>query len=424
MNDDLKSYRGGFRYDGTVGEAGALTVSGEYYENHSPESGTSQIDGEDITTVLMAGYHVLADYRYTLAGGNVISLKAYYDVTEEGLDGSDPVDTIKTIDVDFHHLFRLSDANEFSWGVTLRQYDYAQDKTGNDLVFDPAHTVEYRYSVFAQDTITLIPETLSIILGIKAEHNEYSGLEYQPTARLLYQASPSTSYWVAASRSLSTPSRATAQMSIYSPHYTLLASPDFQAEELIAFEGGVKAAPVKNLTVDLALFYNLYDSVATTEFQITDAGTYELWTGNKGSVKAYGAELAATWAPIESWRLTLTASTYTATGEVDADSTEEQMDLYASGSVPKYQVGLRSWIDLPYGLSLNAAAYYVDKLTYREVDAYTKVDARLGWRNNTWDVAVVGQNLLKGGQQEESPGRYGSNALIEQSLFFKVVYHQ
>ena len=50
---------------------------------------------------------------------------------------------------------------------------------------------------------------LRLTVGSKFEHNEITGLETQPSARLHWQATPTDTFWAAMSRAVETPSRAT-----------------------------------------------------------------------------------------------------------------------------------------------------------------------------------------------------------------------
>ncbi len=42
------------------------------------------------------------------------------------------------------------------------------------------------YNIYAQDEITLVENKLRLTLGSKIEHNNYTGFEYQPNARLAF----------------------------------------------------------------------------------------------------------------------------------------------------------------------------------------------------------------------------------------------
>jgi iron complex outermembrane receptor protein len=52
-------------------------------------------------------------------------------------------------------------------------------------------------------------------------------------------------------------------------------------------------------------------------------------------------------------------------------------------------------MSLPRRVELDLGFHYVDALPLIEVDAYTNLDARLGWRaTREVQISVIGQNLL------------------------------
>src|SRR5690606_20341606 len=63
------------------------------------------------------------------------------------------------------------------------------------------------YTAFLQDEITLIPDRLRFIIGSKVEHNDYTGWEIQPSARLLFTPTSNQTFWASASRATGTPAR-------------------------------------------------------------------------------------------------------------------------------------------------------------------------------------------------------------------------
>jgi iron complex outermembrane recepter protein len=87
------------------------------------------------------------------------------------------------------------------------------------------------------------------------------------------------------------------------------ATVDFVSEELLAYELGYRAGLSKKLAVDLALFNNEYDKlrvvVPGSVAPGAVAGTFELPLrfSNRMQGRAYGLELAATWQPVDRWRL-------------------------------------------------------------------------------------------------------------------------
>jgi iron complex outermembrane receptor protein len=63
------------------------------------------------------------------------------------------------------------------------------------------------YTLFLQDEIAILPERLALTLGAKLFHNNYTGFEIQPTARLLWTKNDRQSFWGGVTRAVRTPSR-------------------------------------------------------------------------------------------------------------------------------------------------------------------------------------------------------------------------
>jgi len=54
------------------------------------------------------------------------------------------------------------------------------------IVFSPRNRADNLYSAFIQDEIVLVEDRLRLTVGSKFEHNDYSGFEFQPSARVLW----------------------------------------------------------------------------------------------------------------------------------------------------------------------------------------------------------------------------------------------
>lgn len=65
------------------------------------------------------------------------------------------------------------------------------------------------------DTITLAEDTLWLTLGTKLEHNDYTGFELQPGARLLWPPRPTSRSGFPAARAVRTPSRIDSDLSAF-----------------------------------------------------------------------------------------------------------------------------------------------------------------------------------------------------------------
>ncbi len=118
------------------------------------------------------------------------------------------------------------------------------------LSFTPPQETDSIYSWFIQDQIKIIPNTLSLILGSKFEHNNRSGFEVQPNGRLLWTPTPHQTVWarVYKSRSHAIASRpgpaahrlSRRQLRLY--FLRVVGSKNFRSERLLGTEGRVPDA--------------------------------------------------------------------------------------------------------------------------------------------------------------------------------------
>ena len=67
----------------------------------------------------------------------------------------------------------------------------------------------------------------------------------------------------------------------------------------MAYELGYRVQPRENLSIDLAVFYNDYDSLIT--YEPLDA--FSAYIANKMSAQATGFEMAFDWRPAPWWRM-------------------------------------------------------------------------------------------------------------------------
>jgi len=151
-------------------------------------------------------------------------------------------------------------------------------------------------------------------LGPKFENNDYTGLEIQPSGRLLWTPHERHSVWAAVSRAVRTPSRAEVESRIVNsilrpgapPGFlpfpavvTVVGNQDFQSEVLMAYELGYRVQAHERLSLDLAAFYNDYDRLRSTEPAAPDTSNLPAYLqlpyvfSNQLKGQTYGAELAA-----------------------------------------------------------------------------------------------------------------------------------
>ena len=403
--------QGGFRTDTTLSASDVLTVQGDGYSSRNgqrarPSAYTLPYVATVDADADLTGGNVLARWVHARPDGSELLLQSYYDYThhaetifEEDRD---------TLDLDFQNRWLLGN-HQITYGLGFR---WSCSDTGSieTVVLTPARRTEQLYSAFVQDEISLIHDRLRLTLGAKLEHNVYTGFEVQPTGRLAWIPSEGQTVWAAVSRAVRTPSRLEFDVSRSvgvaptSPIFVRLTGDgNFVSEEVIAYEAGYRRRLGKRTHIDLAAFYNDYSNLTSgepagppfTEGSGTSARfilPYVFRNGLKG--RGTGAELAADtsvtdWLTVRAWYAYLSLDLQPGPGSVDATSIEN-----IEGSSPRHNASAAFYSRLPRGFEADAVVRYTSQLPARQVRAATDLDLRLGWRNESLEVSLVGQGLL------------------------------
>jgi iron complex outermembrane receptor protein len=277
-----------------------------------------------------------------------------------------------------------------------------------------------------QDEIAL-EKRLSFTLGTKLEHNDYTGFEFEPDARLSWALNSSQALWAAVSRAVRTPSRIDVDLSEGSPPYLVLlkGGADFTSEALLAYELGYRAQLSSAFTASLSSFYNQYNDVRSTSF--TPGTILPLYFANNLEGDTYGVEFSGNYQVTEDWSLhagytLLRENIRVKPGEFDLnDALNETAD-------PKDQFSIRSALNLPRHTEFMAMLRWVDTLhtnngpTPGTVPSYFEFDTRCAWHvNERLELSLAGQNLLHNRHPE-----YGfpdpSRVEIERSVYGKLAW--
>src|SRR5262249_37151089 len=110
------------------------------------------------------------------------------------------------VDFDFEGRFQLTPRQQIVWGAGYRWSN--DDFEPGRSTFNPSHRSLNLTSAFIQDSVTLVKDRLSWIVGSKFEHNDFTGFEVQPSTRLLWTPSERQTVWAAISRAVRPPTRA------------------------------------------------------------------------------------------------------------------------------------------------------------------------------------------------------------------------
>ena len=405
-NDEWKMGQAGFRMDWDASSADALTLQGDYYK------GKPNPDG--LEPVINKGGNVLARWSHTISDRSDFQLQFYYDQTWRDFSNG-LTENLKTYDLDWQHKFSLGERHEVIWGLGARLMDHKMQNL-ELFAFLPGHKLLQLYSGFVQDEISLIKERLHLTIGSKFEHNSYTGMEYQPNARLAWMPKENHTIWGGVSRAVRIPARIDADFFLFiAPEVPFIAGSDFESEELLSYEIGWRLQPSEEVTISLATFYNFYDNLRTAE----PGQPLPITFGNGLKGETYGIELSSTYQPTEWWRLRggytfLKKDLTLKPGSADTNQgTAESND-------PEHQLLLQSSVDLPGRLEFNTFIRYIGELQTVYVSDYVGLDINIGWKiNSNFEINLVGQNLIDERHTEfipESP----SARKIPRSIYGKV----
>jgi iron complex outermembrane recepter protein len=406
--NDWRMGQTGFRMDWLPANGDTVTFQGDGYANSRDQPTTDNVTAN--------GQNLLGRWTHVLSDTSDFTLQLYWDRVHLDFPGV-ATDTLNTYDLDFQHRFSLGERNKLTWGAGYRlMADEAQNTPV--LSFLPAHRNLQLFSWFAQDEISLVPERLALTLGTRLEHNDYSGFEVQPTARLAWTPTERQTLWAAVSRAVRSPSRIDRDLQIHLPGTTLLATDATTSEKLLAYELGYRIQPVSRLVLSLASFYNHYEDIRSLEQSSTAPDTFLLRRGLRAN--SWGAEVFATYQVTDRWRLR-GGYTYFDKTVTDKPGSFDVTQGHAVGNDPKNQVILQSLLDLPWNLQFDWVARYVGALPDPPVPSYFAMDVRLAWRPyRRLELAIVGQNLWESRHVE-----FGSAATrqeIPRSVYGKITW--
>lgn len=410
--DEWAIGQGGLRLDWEVSKDNKVAVlANAYYGEPNPDAGD--------TTVITKGDNILARWNHVLSGKSDFQLQLYYDHTWRDF-GNGFTEKLKTLDLDWQHRNLLGKRHEATYGLNFRFMDH---KVTNLALFQfsPGHKKLYLYSLFVQDKIMLVKERLHITLGIKVEHNSYTGFEYQPNGRVAWTPSKNHTVWVAVSRAVRTPARIDRDFYLYLvPTLAIISGNDsFLSEKMIAYEIGWRSRPLKNLSLSLSAFYNEYDNIRSAEPGPPPFGIpIKFANGVKG--KTYGVELSATSQVNDWWNL---RGGYTfLKKDLSVKSTSKDLNRgKAESNDPVHQFLIQSTMDIPGRIELGTVIRYVDQLPDPRVSGYFGLDMRIGWRlSKVIELNLVGQNLLDNRHPEFIPSS-PSPREIERTLYGRII---
>jgi len=390
-NDQWAMIQGGFRADYSAKKDQLSLIANMYYGKPNPD-GTAPV-----TT---SGENAVARWNHIIGNVGDFQLQGYYDHTWRDF-GNKFTEDAKTFDLEWQNRFRLGQRQTVTYGGNIRGIHHeVADIPG--FGFTPANKMLYLYSGFLQYEAMLIKDKLRFTLGAKLEHNSYTGLQYQPNARLTYTPTKRNTIWGAVSRAVRNPSRIDREFAVSIAKYPLIMGTDsFKSETVIAYELGWRFQPAKKVSISVSTFYNSYDDIRSAEPGVGNifGKQYPISYGNGVKGETYGVELSAN-VQVTSWWNLRGGYTFLKENLWAKEGSQDLNKATAESDDPQHQFLIQSNIQLPKHFQFGTVVRYVAELPKPVVKAYTGLDLKLGWNYKFLELSVVGQNLLYGQHRE------------------------
>jgi iron complex outermembrane receptor protein len=445
--DQYDGFTTGVRTDFSPSPDTELTLQGDYYsgeqENEQFLATLTPPFGEDVRSDEdYSGYNAVSRVTHRISETSEITAQLYYDRSERDIElGKFSVDTI---DFDLQHRFALLEHHELTWGANVR---YITDDAnvrgataGVPFVEFLPHDRSYSLAgAFLHDEISLIENELNFIVGSKFSHNDFSGFEVQPNARLIWTPSEKHSIWTAYSRAVRTPARINDDLAAF---FGLVPLPDgsvgqqfvlgnreVESENLNAYELGYRIEPSRELFFDLATFYFDYDDVIAVETLGTvfnpatmpPTVTLPLDFENNQEAQSWGVEFLADYRPYSWWRIQAAYSFVTIDVRNLSPGTLTAPESIENGN-SQNRASLRSLINIGERWELDSFLRYVDNMSFINASAYLELDVRVGYRiGEGLSLSIIGQNLLQDAHEEFGSTPFAPNATELQRGVYGVI---
>ena len=433
------------RYGWSAGEGAAMRVFGRYFDrdDHALQSGAPAQDaakrgvlgfrgdwerGRDATMIQasaykadvdnlggardMSGGHVLARWRRELSPGSSLTVQAYLDRTEREHAGTFQ-ETRDTLDMEMQHTFAPRAGHHLAWGAGHRA---SRDETVPTAAigFMPNERTLSLTSIYAQDEIE-IGERTRLTLGLRAERNSYTGVEWLPNLRLSHSVGAQQYLWAALTRTVRSPSRIDADIVVPGfPPFVVRNNPDFVSEIANVAEIGYRGNIAPTMSLSVTAFLHRFTKLRTLE----PAGA-QLVFANGGEGRVRGVEAWGDYRPSSTWRLVwgLTWMQQESTLEPGRVNLTDN----ALGNNPRRTASLRSQWNLTRSVELDLHARYVSDLPNPATPDYTELGARLGWRaSKDLELSLVVNNAADHEHAEFGPP--AARAVFGRSWLAKAVW--
>ncbi len=327
-----------------------------------------------------------------------IDVVAENDVEERSISNN-------VFDIEFQHSFEPWEKHSITWGTNYRHNRVSsREIIGKDEDED-------LFSIFIQDQYRILDD-MTLTAGIRFDSHPLTGVHLSPRASLVYEPWWNHIFRVSVARAFRNPSFVESYLDLaITDGATVIAegNRNLDAEEITSFEVGYQTRMIDNkLQFKVDTFYNILDEV----IEFRQPALFSFDYANEGKAIAYGGEVSLEYRHSDH----LTAYFNYSYQDLEARSDGVQFEFNNKGdtidSSPRHKVNAGIYGELNNGINGSIDMYFVDEVTFGffdpdsqpiplqptelELDEYTRVDARIGYKFPHQDIeaSVIFQNAF------------------------------
>jgi iron complex outermembrane receptor protein len=234
---------------------------------------------------------------------------------------------------------------------------------------------------------------VALVLGAKLEHNDYTGFENEPTARLRWTSTSGQTLWGAVSRAVRMPTRFDTDLRFtgFTPSIWISGSADFQSETVVSGEVGYRKTLGTQLAFDVSAFDNHYDLLRSQEPTLPAGSSIVI--ANNLQAHTRGVEPTADYRPATRPRL------HAAYSFLDERLTFRPGSHDTSGARAGSQRPTPSVVAASRGFAGSNRSRCHASIRGRAAEPggrpYAELDVHFGWRARRFvELSIVGNDLL------------------------------
>lgn len=404
--DASERSQAGFRVDGGSDEQEYMVRGDAYVSN------VDQLIGGERN---LSGGNLLARWKQRWDDGSFLRIQSYYDYARRDQPGSF-IKNLDILDFELQHGMLPASNHTLLWGGGYRYAkDDLSDVNPNAFAFIPEDRELHWYHLFVQDDWNVRPD-ITLTAGIKAEHNDYTGLEWLPNVRAAWSYAQDRLVWAAVSRSVRAPSRLDRELYLPGrPPYTLAGGPNFVSEVSVVYELGYRAQPSDGFSFSVTAFYHDHEKLRGMEPSANGNVLTNNMEGNTNGVEAW-----ANYKVMKNWKLDVGWTELRQRLRARPGSVVTSSPAFV-GNDPHRFITLRSSIDFTPRHEFDLVARYVGELPNPAVAAYVAMDMRLGWRvTKDMQLSLLLQNLFDDAHPEW--GTAPTAVEFPRAIFLKMIW--